>query len=89
MDGLPRLAVARAIGTEPFTENGRLLGFDLLSFWQWSSSDLVVNVVRGLLAEYIVAQALDIADSVRDPWQRWRHPAIPMSRRGRFAEWPS
>ena len=51
MDELPRLIVARAKGTEPFTHKGEPLGFDLISFWQWASSDLAVNVVRGLLAE--------------------------------------
>jgi len=68
VEELPRLSVARATGTEPFTQRGESLAFDLLSFWQWSSSDLVVNIVRGLLAEFLVAQALGIADSVRDPW---------------------
>jgi hypothetical protein len=61
--------VTRATGTEPFSQGGRPLGFNLLSFWQWSSSDLVVNIVRGLLAEYLVAEALGLADSVRDPWR--------------------
>lgn len=69
MDDLPRLHVHRLTGNEPFIAAGRPTGFDLLSFWQWSSSDLVVNVVRGLLAEYLVAQALGLAEDVRDPWQ--------------------
>jgi hypothetical protein len=69
MEGLPRLTVQRATGAEPFTRNGEPVGFDLLSFWQWSSSDLVVNIMRGLLAEYLVGQALGIAGDVRDPWQ--------------------
>lgn len=69
MDTLPRLDVQRLTGDEPFTVAGRPTGFDLLSFWQWSSSDLVVNVIRGLLAEYLVAQALGLAEDVRDPWQ--------------------
>lgn len=69
MEDLSRLTVVRATGAEPFTQGGRSLGFDLLSFWQWSSSDLVVNITRGLVAEYLVAQALDIASSIRDPWQ--------------------
>lgn len=69
MENLSRLEVRRAAGTEPFTRGGEPAGFDLLSFWQWASSDLVVNIVRGLLAEYLVAQALGIAGDVRDPWQ--------------------
>lgn len=69
MADLPRLHIHRLKGNEPFTVAGGPTGFDLLSFWQWSSSDLVVNVVRGLLAEYLVAQALGLAEEVRDPWQ--------------------
>jgi hypothetical protein len=66
---LSRLKVARQTGFEQFSYGGKPAGFDVLSFWQWASSDLVVNVVRGVLAEYIVAQALGIAGTVRDPWQ--------------------
>src|SRR5690349_11241501 len=69
MEGLPRLEIRRATGTEPFTQAATPLGFNLLSFWQWATSDLVVNVVRGLVAEYLVAQALGVADDVRDPWK--------------------
>lgn len=69
MEDLPRLDVERLTGKEPFRVAGQPAGFDLLSFWQWSSSDLVVNIVRGLLAEYLVAQALGLAGDVRDPWQ--------------------
>lgn len=44
-------------------------GFDLLSFWRWSVSDLVSNTSRGVLAEYFVARALGLAqDGVRDEW---------------------
>jgi len=47
------------------------LPFTLLDFWQWSSSDVVGNTLRGILAEYIVGQALDaqgIRDGVREEW---------------------
>lgn len=69
MDDLPRLPVRRATGNEQFTLAGEPVGFDVLSFWQWSSSDLVVNIMRGLLAEYLVAKAVGVAGEVRDPWQ--------------------
>ena len=58
----------RKSGTEPFHHNGRSLGFDLLDFRQWSSSDLLSNTMRGLLAEYLVARALDAAERVRVEW---------------------
>ena len=49
--------------------SGRPLSFTLLDFWQWSTSDLVSNVTRGRLAEFIVATALGIEVSgVRSEW---------------------
>jgi hypothetical protein len=61
----------RKSGTERFHRNGAQLGFDLLSFWQWSSSDLVNNVLRGRLAEYIVAQDLGVAGGTRTEWDAY------------------
>jgi len=55
-------------GDEMFRDRGRDLGFDLAGFWQWSCSDLISNATRGILAEYIVAKALGVADGVRDEW---------------------
>ncbi len=40
----------------------------MLDFWKWFGSDLSNNVIRGALAEFIVALALDIADGVREVW---------------------
>jgi hypothetical protein len=40
----------------------------VVDFWQWAYSDLVSNTDRGILAEYIVAIALGIDDTVRAPW---------------------
>ncbi|HXO19385.1 MAG TPA: hypothetical protein VOA87_05600 [Thermoanaerobaculia bacterium] len=66
---LGRVTVARKSGGEHFRHGGRDLGFDLLSFWQWSSSDLLSNSMRGVLAEYLVARALRAdADGVREEW---------------------
>ncbi len=45
-----------------------MLEFDLLSFWQWSASDLLSNATRGVLAEYLVARALSDRASVRVEW---------------------
>jgi hypothetical protein len=61
----------RKSGTERFHRNGAQLGFDLLNFWQWSSSDLVNNVLRGRLAEYIVAQDLSVAGGTRTEWDAY------------------
>ncbi len=56
-------------GSEPFHNDGKSMGFDLLGFWRWSVSDLVSNATRGRLAEYIVAKALSInTDGIRSEW---------------------
>ncbi len=56
-------------GDEPFTNNGAPLAQKLIDFWKWSVSDLVSNATRGVLAEFIVATALQIDPSkVRDEW---------------------
>ena len=66
---LGRLTITRKTGAEPFHTAGKSAGFDLLDYWQWSTSDLVSNVTRGRLAEYIVARALGVpVDGVRDEW---------------------
>lgn len=63
------LAVRRQSGTERFRAGASDLGFDLLSFWQWSCSDLLSNATRGVIAEFLVAQALGIAaGGVRHEW---------------------
>jgi hypothetical protein len=65
---LPPLIVTRKTGNESFRNGQTTLAFDLLSFWQWSASDLASNALRGMLAEYLVAQALGIADGLREEW---------------------
>lgn len=63
------LQIHRRTGTERFHQGDDDLGFDLLSFWQWSTSDLVSNTTRGVLAEYIVAHALGLeTKGVRNEW---------------------
>ena len=57
-DGYPRLSVSRKTGGERFRCGPEPLPFDLLSFWQWSASDLASNALRGRVAEFLVAQAL-------------------------------
>ncbi len=61
--------VHRKTGDERFLADGAPLPFSLLDFWRWSVSDLVSNITRGRLAEFIVARALGIStDGVRDEW---------------------
>ena len=43
-------------------------GTTVLDFWRWSGSDLLDNLQRGVLAEFLVAQALGVASSHRAEW---------------------
>lgn len=59
-------------GKENLHYNGKPIGFKLLDFWQWSVSDLVSNVTRGRLAEFIVATSLEVDfKTPRDEWQAY------------------
>ncbi len=69
-DKLSRIYPVRRIGNEVIHLGGQSLGTTLLDFWSWSSSDLVSNAKRGVLAEFIVANALGIGlNGVRDEWE--------------------
>ena len=71
MGKYPEIKVILKTGEEPFHENGTPLSGDLLSFWQWSSSDLVNNAMRGILAEYIVSSALNATQGNRTEWDAY------------------
>ncbi|MCA1642992.1 MAG: hypothetical protein LC785_13820 [Acidobacteria bacterium] len=66
-----RIKVESKTGQERFCATGRELDFDLMDFWRWSTSDLVDNTMRGVLAEYIVARALGLADGLRVGWDAY------------------
>ena len=55
-------------GHEPFRGGDRPIGATVLDFWRWSGSDLLSNVWRGVLAEFLIARALEVADKPRDEW---------------------
>ena len=62
------ITASRKSGAEPFHRNGQALDLDVLSFWQWSASDLLSNATRGILAEYLVTHALGDSYGVRAEW---------------------
>ncbi|WP_105172250.1 hypothetical protein [Pseudoalteromonas sp. T1lg24] len=68
MDNLSAIETTRKIGDELFEFNGSSLPMSLLSFWQWSSSDIVGNAMRGILAEYIVASSVGMNSGIRTEW---------------------
>lgn len=66
---LGRTVVTLKSGQESFHAHRQPFDFNLLEFWQWSTSDLVSNATRGRLAEYIVAKALDLdTTGIRNEW---------------------
>jgi hypothetical protein len=69
MSELPRRKAERRTGDERFVDGDKQLSFTLRDFWCWSTSDLLNNTTRGVLAEFLVASAVEIPTSgVRDPW---------------------
>ena len=55
-------------GDEPFNSDKQNLGFTVNDFWRWNGSDLLNNLTRGHLAEFIVAKALRVKEVVREAW---------------------
>ena len=68
MTDLRRIHPERKAGSELFYKGNHELDFNLLSFRRWSASDLVSNATRGVLAEFLVANAIGAADGIRDEW---------------------
>jgi hypothetical protein len=68
MKGLKALSSTRKTGDEQFHFDGIPLKKNLLSFWQWSSSELLSNAQRGVLAEFLVASDLGCVFGVREEW---------------------
>lgn len=46
-------------------------GATVLDFWRWSGSDLLDNAQRGIVAEFLVAQALGAASEPRREWEAY------------------
>jgi hypothetical protein len=66
---IKRIPSERLTGSEKF-KNGGSKSFSVLEFWQYGFSTLNSNVIRGVLAEFIVENALkDTAEiNLRNPW---------------------
>lgn len=58
-------------GDEKFIFNDKDLDINILNFWQWSASDILTNRQRGILAEYIIASALDLTKQPREEWDAY------------------
>lgn len=59
-------------GNEHFYFDDMPIGKLLSDFWAWNSSDLLNNTLRGALAEFIVATALELdTDTCRKDWSAY------------------
>jgi hypothetical protein len=68
-DELGAVEVLRKTGDETFHHGGAPTNESLREFWRWSSSDLLSNAMRGVLAEYIVGLALGCVEGgTRREW---------------------
>lgn len=56
---------------EKFLNKNHNLNATITDFWAWAYSDLVGNAERGILAEYIVAMALDVNHGTRTEWDSY------------------
>ena len=56
-------------GNEPIHAAGVSIGATVLDYWRWSGSGLLSNVWRGVLAEFLVARALDVTHAPRVEWE--------------------
>lgn len=69
---LSRIIATSLTGAEPIHDGGRAIGPTVLDFWRWSVSDLLSNVTRSRLAEFLIANALGIDTAPpRDEWAAW------------------
>ncbi len=51
-----------------FAQKGQPTSFSVLDFWVWMASDVLNNTLRGMVAEYIVSQAMEACTPVRVEW---------------------
>jgi len=70
-NNLSAIQTTKKTGKENFYFNGEKQPIDVLSFWRWSSSELLGNALRGVLAEFIVASTIDILDKPREEWDAY------------------
>jgi hypothetical protein len=65
---LSALTITPLVGDEPFRHKGISLTADVASFWRWAYSNLAANNLRGHLAEFFVASALNKTRQPRIEW---------------------
>lgn len=69
--GFARIVPTKKSGNELLARQQQGIGCTVLDFWRWGFSDLINNATRGILAEYIVAAALNLTEQVRGLWDAY------------------
>ena len=75
-DGLPQHEIELLNGKEPFHGPGITQPLLLIDYWRWQGSALLDNTSRGIMAEFLVAAALDLH---RKPRREWDESDIRMA----------
>lgn len=69
---LDKISATIKSGEERLSYNDQQLKFTLLDFWRWSASDILSNATRGILAEFLIATAVNIdITKVRNEWSAY------------------
>ena len=59
-------------GKEPFQHHGASVEFTVYDYWKWMGSDLLSNINRGILAEFLVAKILGAEEeTLKYPRSGW------------------
>lgn len=58
-------------GDELFSNEGMHLNYSMSDFWKWYASNTLHSALRGAIAEFIVAKALDLHCEVRQSWDAY------------------
>lgn len=69
MIDLEQIKATPKTGKEILTDDGLDIKYNLMDFWSWSVSDLLVNTTRGRFAEFIVGTAAGLnPKDLREEW---------------------
>lgn len=86
----PPIPPMRLTGAERFITSASIAP-TVLDFWRWSTADLMSNATRGILAEFIVATALDLTEEIREEWVpvdlKYKGTPIEVKASGRLQAW--
>lgn len=58
-------------GDELFSNDGMQYPYSISDFWKWYASNTLHSALRGAIAEFIVAKALDLPCEVRQSWDAY------------------